>query len=289
MTLYSQPLGAHLSISGGFVNAIDDAQSIGCTALQFFLHSNRQWSVKDLSPERSEQFKHAASQSSITSFIAHASYLINLGSPSTTIRAQSLSMLKKELEQCHQLGVPFLVMHPGSATQSSFDVSIPLISDGINQVIQQTPGAVSILLENMAGQGSTIGASLEQLRDLYQGITDKKRIGFCFDTCHAFAAGYDYTTPYAYRSFWEHFDSTLGIQNLKAFHLNGSKKELGSRVDRHDHIDQGKIGLEAFRLIVNDERFAHIPKILETPYDDYKHDALSLYKHNLDVLRSLIV
>ncbi len=286
--LEQQPLGAHLSISKGFAKMIEDGESINCTAIAMFLHSNRQWAMKDLSPDAVTTFKTAAKQSTIQSFVVHASYLINFASTLPDVRHKSLNVLTKELQQCNELGIPFLVMHPGSYAGTTPEGAIKLIAEGIDAALENAPGKTMLLLENMAGQGSTIGARLEELAKLKSSIHHKTRIGFCFDTCHGFAAGYDFTTPTAYDAFWKQFDAILGLEHLKAFHVNDSKKDLGSRVDRHEHIGKGKLGLEPFRLIVNDERFAHIPKILETPYGEYAHDALKLYSQNLKILRSLI-
>ena len=197
-------------------------------------------------------------------------------------------MLIKELHQCNQLSIPYLVLHPGAAGAGSVETCIRTISECIDSALNEAHGKTMLLLENTAGQGSAVGFSLQQLKDIYTHVHTKKRLGICFDTCHAFAAGYDFTTPASYTAFWKEFDTTLGIDLLKAFHMNDSKKGLGSRVDRHEQIGKGKIGIEAFRLIVNDHRFEHIPKILETPYDNYAKDALNLYKQNLDLLRSLI-
>lgn len=283
-----QPLGAHLSIIGWFNKVVKDAESIGCTALQVFLHSNRQWAMKSLTAEQIKEYKAVIPSSPITYVLVHASYLINLGSHEKNIRSRSLEMLKKEVNQCQELGIPYLVLHPGNATGTTTQESLELIAQGINETLSTLPGKTAILIENMAGQGKVCGSSLEELHIILQAIENKKRTGICFDTCHGFAAGYNFTQPKEYNSFWKLFDETIGLHFLKAFHLNDSKKELGSRVDRHEQIGKGKIGIEAFRLIMNDDRFKELPKILETPYENYAKDALRLYAHNIALLRSLV-
>ncbi len=288
MNLANQPLGAHLSISKGFDKMIADGESIGCTALQMFLHSNRQWAMKDLTQQSIDLFKKSAKTSSIQDFVVHASYLVNLGSENRELRIKSLAMLIKELEQCEQLGIPYLVLHPGSYGRGTIEECLSLISQGVDQALGESKGATVLLLENTAGQGTSVGYELKQLRTIHQQAKHKKKLGFCVDTCHLFAAGYDFTTLTTYDTFWKEFDDLLGLKNLHVFHLNGAKRGLGSHVDRHEQIGKGTIGLEGFRLIVNDRRFATIPKILETPYENYAKDALRLYQQNLDLLRILI-
>lgn len=286
--MINQPLGAHLSIAGGFSKAIQDAESIGCTALQIFLHSNRQWAMKDLTDKHIEDFHAASDHSKIKYIMVHASYLINLGSGQVATRHRSLGMLKNELIQCEQLGIPYLVLHPGTATGVSKEESIHLIGEGISDALESISSKTVLLLENTAGQGNAIGSRLEELKTLLKDVRQKKRIGICFDTCHGFAAGYDFTTPATYKAFWQLFDDVIGLEHLKAFHFNDSKKGLDSHVDRHEQIGKGKLGIEPFRLLMNDTRFERLPKILETPYTDYKKDALRLYQENLELLRSLI-
>ena len=286
--LEQQPLGAHLSISGGFEKTIRDGESIDCTAVAMFLHSNRQWAMKDLSSETINTFKQASAHSTITIFAVHASYLINFGSTNDDIYQKSLTTLTKELVQCNQLGIPYLIMHPGSYAGSNIEQACKQIAAGIDEAFENVPGKTMLLIENMAGQGSAVGSRLEELAYIRNSIRHKSRVGICFDTCHGFAAGYNFTTAESYKQFWQHFNDIIGIEHLQLFHLNDSKKELGSRVDRHEQIGKGKMGLETFKLLVNDEQFAHNAKILETPYTDYKKDALKLYSENLILLRNLI-
>ena len=274
-------LGAHMSIAGGIQNAYYKGASIHCTTLQFFTHSNRQWAMKPLTKETIENVKLAQQQTGITHSMVHASYLINLASTNTLTQEKSIVMLRKELEHCAQLGIKHLVLHPGY--HPSQEEGISLISEGISELLVQDSSDVMILLENMAGQGSQIGSTFEQLAALRKAITNKKRIGFCLDTCHLWAAGYDFSTEKGYERVWDEFDTILGLKHLKAIHINDSKKGLDSHVDRHADIGKGTIGLEAFRLIMNDPQLAKIPKVLETPGKE-----LPEYAKNMKILLSLM-
>lgn len=276
-------LGAHMSIAKGFDQAIRDGESIGCTTIQIFTHSNRQWHMKPIQQETIDTFKNTQKASTIKSIVVHASYLINIGSHNNEIREKSIKTLIEELRRCELLGIQYLVLHPGSAGSSSAEECIERIARGLDQAIKANPGNSMILLENSAGQGTSIGASFEQLALIKNLAHYKKRIGFCFDTCHAFAAGYDITNKEAYAKTWKQFNTILGLEHLKVIHLNDSKKTLGSRVDRHENIGKGIINLEAFSLLINDSRFVNVPKILETP-----NDTLEGYKENLDILRDLL-
>lgn len=280
-----QLLGAHMSVTGGYEQAIIRGESIGCTAVQIFTKSNRQWAAKPILPEQATLFKKTMQESCVQSVLAHASYLINIGSADTELAKKSATALIEELNRCDVLGIPYLVLHPGAFVKSTMAESLSLISQCLTYVLEKDVGKTMILLENTAGQGSSIGSTFEQLRIIYDSVKHKKRLGFCFDTCHAFAAGYDFSTIENYDNLWKHFDEILGIQNLKAFHMNDSVKERNSRLDRHAHIGKGKIGLEAFRLLMNDSTFYGIPKILETPKaaTNLEEDQV-----NLDLLISLI-
>lgn len=279
-------LGAHMSIAGGFEQAIIRGEELECTAIQIFTKSNRQWAAKPITVEQANLFKETLQKSSSVQFVmAHASYLINIGSADKTAAEKSVKALIEELKRCHTLGIPYLVLHPGAYTKTTLEESIHLISEYLNYAFDEDPGSTIVLLENTAGQGKSVGSTFEQLRAIYKKVKKKKRIGFCFDTCHAFAAGYDFTTPEKYKALWKHFDEVIGIEHLKAFHINDSVKGLGSHVDRHSNIGKGKIGIEAFRLIMNDPRFSDIPKVLETPkvISDMEQDQI-----NLNLLRSLL-
>lgn len=278
-------LGAHMSVAGGYEQALIKGNSIGCTAIQLFTKSNRQWKAKAITAQQAALFKYTAKELAINSIVSHASYLINLGNTDAELTKKSVVALIEELERCTLLGIPYLVLHPGSSGKITQEESLTHVSACLNYVLNYDSGSTMILLENTAGQGSSVGSSFEELKAIYKGVTHKKRIGFCFDTCHALVAGYDFRTPSLYTILWEQFDAIIGLEHLKVFHLNDAAKDLNSHVDRHAHIGKGKIGLEGFKLIMNDPRFFDIPKILETPKTttDLKHDL-----ENLEILRSLL-
>ena len=265
-------LGAHMSISGGFDKAIVRGESIGCTTIQVFTKSNRQWYARPLTDEEIDIFKNTASQSSIKPVVAHASYLVNIGAADKLTHEKSTKSFTEELHRCQQLEIPYLVIHPGSCGKSSEKECLKKISDTLDETFTKLPGKTMVLLETMAGQGSNLGYQFEHLAELYQQSTHKKRVGICLDTCHIFAAGYKFDTQEHYENIWNQFDNIIGLNLLKVIHLNDSKKELGSRVDRHEDIGKGKIGLESFKMIMNDKRFFDIPKIIETPKEDLNDD-----------------
>lgn len=269
-------LGAHMSIAQGLDQAVQQAVTLGCTTLQFFTKSNRQWHAKELNSVEIQAFKDAQKQSVVTDIVAHASYLINLGSPDEQTRSKSIVALLIELERCSLLSIPYLVVHPGSHVKTDQDVCLEVIKQSIDSTLEQYHGNTMILLETMSGQGSTMCYTLEQLSWILKHVVDKKRIGICVDTCHVFAAGYDISTQQGYAAFWKHYDDILGLNTLKAIHLNDSKKPCGSRVDRHEHIGQGAIEIGTFALLMNDERFFDVPKILETPLDEKGDHAMNL-------------
>ncbi len=274
-------LGAHMSIAGGIQHAYYNGASINCTAIQFFTHSNRQWAMKTLTEEIIKNVEQAQKETGITHAMVHASYLINLASTNPETRKKSKNMLRMELEHCAALGIKHLVLHPG--TNPDPQEGIARISDTISELLANDSSNVMILLENMAGQGSQIGSRFEQLAALREAITPKKRMGFCIDTCHLWAAGYDFSNEKGYTKVWQEFDKILGLTHLKAIHINDSKKSLDSHVDRHADIGKGTIGLEAFRLIMNDQNFTLVPKVLETPGKE-----LEQYAENMKLLLSLI-
>lgn len=279
---HSLLLGAHMSIAGEISYAIERGESIGCTTVQIFTKSNRQWYAKPIEEKDAQAFKQAWKDSSIKSIVAHASYLLNIGSPNPDAAKKSLEALKIEFERCTQLTIPYLVIHPGSHTSSDEESCIERISHNLDELFEEVPHG-TILLETMAGQGSQVGYTFEQLAQIIKLSKHKKRIGICFDTCHAFAAGYDFRTEHSYNLMWEQFDKVIGMNKLKAIHLNDSHKDLGSRVDRHADIGQGKLGLHAFELLFNDPRLFDVPKILETPRTE-----LADYRKNMDILEGLL-
>ncbi len=268
-------LGAHMSIAGGVEKALLEGASIGCTTIQMFTKSNRQWGAKRFTKEEIDLFLETKKTTGITSIVCHASYLINLASSDKNTAHKSITALKQELERCHELSIDYLVLHPGSAVKHDPQTALQQVAEGIDNALKESNGKVKILLETMAGQGSSLGSTLEELAVIKKAITHKSRIGFCIDTCHLFAAGYDFRTPTTYAHLWNTIDDLLGISNIHAIHMNNSKKALGSRVDRHEDIAKGEIPLEAFKLIMNDKRLFDIPKILETPkttlYEDKKN------------------
>lgn len=258
-------LGAHMSISGGLEKAIERGASIGCTTLQIFTKSNRQWNAKTLSAQEIELFKSTVKSLQMGPIVAHATYLINIASADPKISNASTEALAMELARCQSLDIPYLVLHPGSYGKGTPEEGLERISYHLDQIFEKVPGNTLILLETMAGQGTALCWNFEQIATVIQKSHHKKRLGVCFDTCHAFVAGYDFKDSKSYEHMWQQFDEHIGLERLKAIHVNDSKKGLGSRVDRHEHIGKGALGLEPFALLFNDPRFFDIPKILETP------------------------
>jgi len=278
-------LGAHMSIAGGVDKAIDRGSSINCTAIQIFTKSNTQWRTIPFRKTEVVEFKKKLEKTRIQSVFGHNCYLINLGSQDQEIYKKSMNTLLIELERCEILGLPFLVMHPGSHMGTGERKGIKRIAESLDKILETIREYnVQIALETTAGQGRSLGYRFEQIAEIIDLIKLKEKVGVCLDTCHIFAAGYDIRNRKAYEETIREFDSIVGINKIKAIHLNDSKKELGSRVDRHEHIGKGFIGLEAFRYIMNDERFKEIPKVLETPKgEDMKEDIM-----NLRVLKGLV-
>ena len=277
--------GAHMSIAGGVHRAFKRGQLAGCRTIQIFLKNSNQWKAKTLTDLDSALFKDAQKQSGIQPVVAHDSYLINLASPDKSLWHKSLEAFIGEMKRANFLGIPYLVMHPGAHVGTGIEVGIKRISEALKSALETVEPPVSVLLENTAGQGSSIGHCFEHLAAIMEKIPYPDRVGVCLDTCHVFAAGYDIRTEEGYKSTMRNFDCLVGIKKIRAFHVNDSKKELGSHVDRHAHIGQGCIGLEAFRCLVNDRRFAKVPKILETP----KGPELEEDIVNLATLKSLLI
>lgn len=276
-------LGAQVSAAGGVVNALAEADELQCAAIQIFTANNRQWSFKLLDDEDVAAYRERYQKKPLV-VVAHATYLINLGSPKKLVAKKARKALLFELMRCEQLGIKQLVVHPGSCLDSSEDVCVQQIAELLDEVLADpASGTCMILLENTAGQGSSIGHTFEQLATIRVLCHHKQRIGFCFDTCHACGAGYVFSDKKTYAAMWREFDRLIGLEHLKAMHLNDSERPCGSRVDRHIDIGHGALGLEPFRLILNDPRFADIPKIIETPREKRADHA-----RNLAVLRSLV-
>jgi deoxyribonuclease-4 len=278
-------LGAHMSIAGGVGNALLAGKKVDCEAIQIFTKSSRQWAARPYTEEEIGQFKINRKKTGINSVIAHDSYLLNLGSPDSALRIRSIAAFIDELERCEILGVSNLIAHPGAHVGTGEAAGIKTIAKSLNEVHTACPGYnAKVTLEITAGQGSNLGYRFEQIASIIDATKQSDRVRVCFDTEHAFAAGYDIRTKEGYERTFDEFDDAIGIDLLAAFHLNDSKKEFNSRVDRHEHIGKGFIGVEAFRLLMNDERFWGLPMCLETPKGpDLKED-----QENLTLLKSLI-
>lgn len=278
-----QLLGAHMSIAGGLDKAVERGVRAGCTALQIFTKNASQWRAKPLGDEAVRLFREALNESDIEAVAAHDSYLINLASPDEGLWRKSIEAFGEEMRRCALLQVPLLVMHPGCPRDGGAE------EDGLRRVIgafleilETAPEGVKILVENTAGQGSCLGHRFEHLRAILASLP-AERFGVCFDTCHAFAAGYDLSTFAGYEQVMAEFDRVVGIERIELFHLNDCKKGCGSRVDRHEHIGAGAIGRQGFQALMGDERFRDIPKVLETP----KGDSDEMDEINLALLRNL--
>lgn len=277
-------LGAHISISGGLDKAITRGESIGCTAIQIFTKNNRQWAAKKLSAAEIDSFKFVAKKSSIKFIVAHATYLINLGSSNKEIEQKSIIAAKEELERCDSLNIPYLVLHPGSYVKANEKICITQVSDNLNRIFESFSGKTMLLLETMPGQGTDICYQFEQIFEIFKQSQFKKKLGVCFDTCHAFVAGYECRTKQSYEKMWNNFNQIIGLKHLKVIHANDSKRNLGARVDRHAEIGKGNLGLNFFKFLFNDERFFDIPKILETPKETLADDL-----RNMEIIKSLLL
>jgi deoxyribonuclease-4 len=255
-----------MSIAGGLPRAVDRAEASGCEALQIFTKSAGQWRARVLPADEIARFRARVEESGIHPVIAHNSYLINIAAASPVLRARSMASLGEELDRAEALGLDGLVMHPGSYTTGSPEEGLRLIADGLRALLKERPrGRTMILLEHTAGQGTNLGHRFEHLADIIDRLDGSPRVGVCLDTCHLLTAGYDLCTPRGYRAAFREFDRLVGLERIKAFHLNDSKKPCGSRVDRHEHIGKGCLGLDPFRMLLNDRRFASLPMLLETP------------------------
>jgi deoxyribonuclease-4 len=277
-------IGAHLSISGGCDLAIGRAESLAISSLQIFTKNASQWAAKPLDPGVIERFAVERERTGLQHLVAHDSYLINVASPDDATWEKSLIALQIELDRCDQLDVPYLVSHPGGHLGSGVEPGVKRVSAAINRIHDERPdGRCMLLLETTAGQGTTLGRSFEEIAAIIDGVENKGRVGVCFDTCHVFAAGYDIRDRESYEATMRQFDEVIGLDNLKVFHLNDSKKGLGSKVDRHAHIGEGEIGRAAFGYLLADARFKGISGVLETEHGD---DYVDL-KRDLETLREL--
>jgi deoxyribonuclease-4 len=259
-------LGAHMSIAGGFEQAVHRANKANCECLQIFTKNNNQWRARDISDEEVVGFRQALRATGIRHPLAHASYLINLASPERALRKKSIDAMVVELQRGERLGLRYVVVHPGAHTTATQRAGIRHAIRSLDEVHRQTTDLrCRCLLETTAGQGTGLGWRFEQLADLLQGVRNPDRLGICLDTCHVFAAGYDLGSDRAYRETLRSLDRLVGIRLVKAIHLNDSRRERGSRVDRHEHIGRGCLGLDPFRRLLNDYRFRRTPMYLETP------------------------
>jgi len=274
-----------MSISGGVDKAILRGASVGCRAVQIFTKSSNQWAAKELEDEVVAGFKANMMETGIRNVVAHDSYLINLASPNNDLREKSFHAFLDEMERCRRLGIKQLIMHPGSHTGQGEEEGIRTIAAEFKTLLTASEGwGVDIVLETTAGQGTNLGYSFEQLATIIENTGSSDKMKVCFDTCHVFAAGYDISTVDGYHETMDRFDRLIGLDRIVAFHMNDSKKGLGSRVDRHEHLGKGEIGEVAFGMIMKDDRFKAIPKILETP----KGKEMDEDRQNLAFLKKLL-
>ena len=277
--------GAHMSTSGGVWKALQRGRSVQCEIVQVFVKNNMQWLGKPFSPEDLALFANEMAANSFACVFGHTGYLINLGAPASENRDRSIKSLIQEIQLATQLGLPFLVLHPGAHLGTGEAAGLRQITAGLDDVFTATrKSPVRIALENTAGQGTCIGNRIEHLAAVFDRVKKPERLGVCLDTAHLFAAGYDIRTPKNWNAVIHQVGSLIGLKRILAFHLNDSKTDLGSRVDRHEHIGKGKIGKEAFRHIVNDARFKSLSGCLETPKSEDLHEDVQ----NLATLRSLL-
>lgn len=280
-------LGAHMSIAGGYEKAVEAAAACGMEVVQLFTKNNNQWFGKPISYDDVTRFQDALSRLRIHHPLSHSSYLINLGSSDETLWRKSVEALIIELRRAELLGIPHVVVHPGAAVGAEESVGLDNIVRALDEIHSVEPWLEShLLLENTAGQGSCLGWRFEQLAYLLDHVRQPDRLGVCFDTCHAFAAGYPLADRRDFLATFREFDRLIGVERIVAFHLNDSKRELGSRVDRHEHIGRGHVGMEAFRHLLGDKRFRDTPMYLETPKGD--HEGRSWDVINLETLRGLV-
>ena len=259
-------LGAHLSVAGGLHRAMERARQTGCNAVQVFTKNNNQWAAKPISDDDAGAFRAARERHGVASVIAHASYLINLASPDDALWKRSIDAFRDELLRCEQLGITHLVFHPGAHVGGGDARGLARVAKALRSIHRDLRGlSVKTTIENTAGQGTCLGHRLDHLAELFDRVDAPGRVRFCIDTCHLLAAGYDFRTAAGYRATMDELAARVDLALVEAFHLNDSKRELGSRVDRHETIGEGEVGDEGFRHLMNDARFAHVPMVLETP------------------------
>ncbi len=278
-------LGAHMSIAGGVDLAPLRGRQVGCRTIQLFTKSSNQWRARSLPADEIDRFHANLRAATIAPVVAHGAYLINLASTDPALHQKSMAACLEELERAEALGIPYLVIHPGAHMGAGEEAGLQQVANSIRELLKRTKGyRVRVVLETTAGQGTTLGHRFEQIALLLNQIDLSERTGVCLDTCHLFAAGYDIRTPDGYANVLKLFDHVVGISSLKVIHLNDCKKELGCRVDRHEHIGKGAIGLDAFRCLVTDPRLRGIPMIIETPKNG---DFITADCRNLKILHDL--
>jgi deoxyribonuclease-4 len=278
-------LGAHMSIAGGIDLAPLRGRQVGCRTIQLFVKSSNQWRARPLPAEEIDRFRAHLQAAAIAPAVAHSAYLINLASPDATLHQRSMGACLEEIERAEALDIPYLVIHPGAHMGVGEEAGLRQVGHSLRELLTRTKGCrVQVVLETTAGQGTTLGHRFEHLALLLDQIGLPERTGVCLDTCHLFAAGYDIRTPEGYDAVLRKFDQVVGIPSLKVIHVNDCKKGLGCRVDRHEHIGKGAIGLWAFRCLIIDPRLRGIPMIIETPKGD---DFVTADRRNLKTLRSL--
>ena len=274
-----------MSVAGGLQTAFERGMSIGCTTMQIFVKNANTWTGKPLTPDAVASYKAAAAKATIAPVVAHAAYLINLCARSDEVLRRSRQGLADELLRCSMLGVDGLVVHPGAHMGAGEADGLRRIAESLNVIHAQQPAATTrILLETTAGQGTTLGYRFEQLRRIMDLVDEQARVAVCIDTCHLFAAGYPIHTEDGWERTMGELEDTIGLENLRAVHVNDSKRELGSRIDRHDHIGKGRLGEGAFRSVMNDPRLYDVPKILETEKSEDMHEDVE----NMARLRALV-
>ncbi len=276
-------LGAHMSIGGGVHRAVERGAEASCDAIQLFTSSSQQWRTKPIEDAEAALFKDLQLARGIAPAVAHASYLINMASPDRRLRRRSSAALLEEIDRCDRLGLPYLIIHPGAHMGTGEEAAFDAIAGLLDQVLRRRPDSrTTILLENTAGMGTSVGHRFEHLREILDRLEARERVALCIDTCHLFAAGYDISTERGYRQVLQELDRTLGLDHVKTLHLNDSKKGLGCRLDRHEHIGAGSLGVTAFWCLLNDGRFDGVPMLLETP----KGPDLAEDRTNLALLRA---
>lgn len=272
-------LGAHMSIAGGVSQALDRAATVHSNAVQVFTKNNRQWAGPPVNGTDVARWQVQMPALGIANAVSHASYLINLASPSDELWEKSIAAHRDEIQRAHAYGIANVVLHPGAHTGAGVDAGIARIAAALNRIHAATPECAGTVtcLEIMAGQGSVLGRSLEELRAMIEQVAERDRVAVCLDTCHAFAAGYDIRSAGGYADFVAAIEQVIGLETVHVWHLNDSKGALGSNVDRHTHIGEGEIGLDGFRWVLNDLRWAGVPMLLETPKEDtMEEDAMNL-------------